>query len=274
MNIIEGPSPNHDPRADGAAVDILVLHYTGMRTAEEALSRLCDPQAKVSSHYTIDRDGTVYRHVAEELRARHAGVSYWAGVWDVNSHSIGIELVNPGHEFGYIPFAEAQIDALIDLSRGILARHPAITPSRVVGHSDVAPNRKEDPGELFPWAKLAQHGIGLWPMTRANPPLEGGSKFARRISARGESDQQHPPPIPSRAALAKESASPSRGEAEMISIFANNLRRYGYGVPPDPEWPLVDVIRAFQRHFRPSCIDGIADAECAAILDALLTAIE
>jgi N-acetylmuramoyl-L-alanine amidase len=271
MNIVERPSPNHDPRADGASIDILVLHYTGMRTAEEALERLCDPEAKVSSHYTIDRDGMVYRHVGEELRARHAGVSYWAGVRDVNSHSIGIEIVNPGHEFGYIPFAEAQIQALIELSRGILARHPAIAPSRVVGHSDVAPNRKEDPGELFPWSQLAQHGIGLWPRRLADPPLEGGSKFAQRISGRGQSNLD-PPPIPSQASLAKESASPSRGEAEerLVSSFAENLGRYGYGVPPDVDWSLADVIRAFQRHFRPSCIDGIADAECAAILDALI----
>src|ERR1043166_4384305 len=131
LEIVERPSPNHDARAEGP-VDILVMHYTGMKTAEEALARLCDPEAKVSSHYTIDRDGTVYRHVAEDRRARHAGVSYWAGVRDVNSRSIGIEIVNPGHEFGYIPFAEPQIAALIDLSRGILERHPGIAPSRVV----------------------------------------------------------------------------------------------------------------------------------------------
>jgi N-acetylmuramoyl-L-alanine amidase len=241
MKIIERPSPNHDPRAEGAVIDILVMHYTGMRTAEEALRRLCDPEAKVSSHYTVDRDGTVYAHVAEDLRARHAGVSYWAGVHDVNSHSIGIEIVNPGHEFGYIPFAEAQIQALIELSRGVLGRHPDITASRVVGHSDVAPNRKEDPGELFPWSKLAEHGIGLWPGV---PP-------ARSVSR-----------------LAPDTSKSPRGEGE----FIENLRRYGYGVPPDVDWPLTDVIRAFQRHFRPSCIDGIADAECGAILDALIPA--
>jgi N-acetylmuramoyl-L-alanine amidase len=141
---------------------MLVLHYTGMKTAEEALARLCDPAAKVSAHYTIDRDGRVYRHVPEEMRAWHAGVSYWAGMRNVNARSIGIEIVNPGHEFGYVPFADAQIAALIDLADGIFARHK-IPPMRVVGHSDVAPARKEDPGELFPWKPLAEFGIGVWP---------------------------------------------------------------------------------------------------------------
>ena len=158
--IIDLPSPNFDERK--AEVDMLVLHYTGMKTAEEALARLCDPAAKVSAHYTICRDGRVFAHVPEERRAWHAGVSYWAGETNVNGRSIGIELVNPGHEFGYVPFAEPQIAALIELAQDILARHP-IPPHRVVGHSDVAPARKEDPGELFPWARLAVEGVGLWP---------------------------------------------------------------------------------------------------------------
>jgi N-acetylmuramoyl-L-alanine amidase len=160
------PSPNQDSRnEDGRGdvpIDMLVLHYTGMRNAEEALARLTDPTAKVSAHYTIDEDGTVYAHVPEERRAWHAGISFWAGVSNVNARSIGIELVNPGHEFGYRAFPEAQIAALIELCHGILARHP-IPATRVLGHSDVAPARKEDPGELFPWARLAEAGIGLWP---------------------------------------------------------------------------------------------------------------
>jgi N-acetylmuramoyl-L-alanine amidase len=160
LHIVECPSPNHDER--GAAIDMLVLHYTGMETGEAALARLTDPAAKVSAHYTIDRDGRVYRHVPEEQRAWHAGVSYWAGERNVNARSIGIEIVNPGHEFGYVPFTDPQIASLIDLSRGIFERHP-IPPSRVVAHSDVAPARKEDPGELFPWQCLAEYGIGLWP---------------------------------------------------------------------------------------------------------------
>lgn len=161
MNLIARPSPNHDDRG-GAAIDTLVLHYTGMKTAQEALARLCDPAAKVSAHYTVDEDGTVYAHVPEERRAWHAGVSHWAGAIDINARSIGIEIVNPGHELGYRAFSEVQIAAVIALAQGILKRHP-IPPARVLGHSDVAPARKDDPGELFPWQQLAQAGIGLWP---------------------------------------------------------------------------------------------------------------
>jgi len=167
--VIERPSPNHDARPAGARVDILLLHYTGMETAEAALDRLCDRAAKVSAHYTIDEDGSVYRHVAEERRAWHAGKSFWAGESDVNGRSIGIELVNPGHEFGYRPFPEAQMAALIPLAQDIVARH-AIPPRRVLAHSDVAPSRKQDPGELFDWQRLAVAGIGLWPETTKTRP--------------------------------------------------------------------------------------------------------
>ncbi len=166
MRVVDRPSPNQDARAHGINPDLLVLHYTGMRTAAEALARLCDPAAKVSAHYTIDEDGTIYAHVPEERRAWHAGVSFWAGVSDVNGCSLGIELVNPGHEFGYRPFADAQIEALIDLVADIRARY-LIAPHRIVGHSDVAPARKQDPGELFPWKQVADYGIGLWPETSA-----------------------------------------------------------------------------------------------------------
>ncbi|HEY4075761.1 MAG TPA: N-acetylmuramoyl-L-alanine amidase [Rhizomicrobium sp.] len=164
MRRIDMPSPNHDDRA-GAPIDMLVLHYTGMMNAEIALQRLCEPAAKVSAHYTIDEDGTVYAHVPEARRAWHAGVSWWAGETNINTRSIGIEIVNPGHEFGYRPFPEAQIAALTTLCHGILMRHP-IPSWRVLGHSDVAPARKEDPGELFPWERLAKAGIGLWPISQ------------------------------------------------------------------------------------------------------------
>ncbi|MGN6516687.1 MAG: N-acetylmuramoyl-L-alanine amidase [Rhizomicrobium sp.] len=232
MRIVECPSPNQDDR-QGAPVDMLVLHYTGMRTGEEALARLTDPKAKVSAHYTIDRDGRIYRHVPEERRAWHAGVSYWAGERNVNARSIGIEIVNPGHEFGYIPFADPQIEALIDLSRGIFARH-AIAPARVVGHSDVAPARKEDPGELFPWRCLSEYGIGLWPDMRS--PQCGGSVHG---------------------AVAPDAA-------------ADALARFGYGVSPDVDVPLEKVIAAFQRHYRTATIDGAWDDECGRILAGLL----
>lgn len=140
---------------------MLVLHYTGMETCDEARARLCDPEAAVSAHYLIDEDGTVERLVDEDKRAWHAGVSWWRGAMDVNGRSIGIELVNPGHEFGYRPFPDAQMEALIALSQSIVARHP-IPPANVVGHSDVAPRRKTDPGELFDWKRLAEAGVGLW----------------------------------------------------------------------------------------------------------------
>lgn len=220
--LVECPSPNHDAR-DGA-VDMLVLHYTGMKTADEALARLCDPAAKVSAHYTIGRDGRVFRHVAEDRRAWHAGVSYWGGVRNINARSIGIELVNPGHEFGYIPFTDEQIAALIDIAQEIMARH-AIAPARVVAHSDVAPARKEDPGELFPWRALAEYRIGLWP---------GAGEGAAPESA---------------------------------------LARFGYGLPPDVECKSGDVVKAFQRRFRPEKIDGEWDRACGTRLASLLAQI-
>ena len=148
------PSPNHDARPAGGAIDMLLLHYTGMTSAEAALSRLCDAAAKVSAHYLIDEGGGVYALVAEERRAWHAGVACWAGEEDINACSIGIELVNPGHEFGYRAFPQAQMDAVTELCLDILRRHP-IPGHRVLGHADVAPGRKEDPGELFDWAALA-----------------------------------------------------------------------------------------------------------------------
>ncbi len=162
MQCVAAPSPNFDARPKDAAIDILLMHYTGMQSGAAAVARLCDPDSRVSSHYTVDEDGTVYQHVAEEYRAWHAGVSYWAGETNVNARSIGIEIVNPGHEFGYRAFPEKQIVAVMELARGILTRH-RMPPERVLGHSDVAPARKQDPGEKFPWKRLAEAGIGLWP---------------------------------------------------------------------------------------------------------------
>ncbi|MDA8637679.1 N-acetylmuramoyl-L-alanine amidase [Rhodospirillales bacterium] len=154
-------SPNFNDR-DGVRVDMLVLHYTGMRTAQDALDRLCDPAAEVSAHFMIDEDGTLNTLVAEADRAWHAGIASWRGHSNINSRSIGIELVNPGHEFGYREFPESQINVLVNLCQGVLERHD-IPVGNVVGHSDIAPSRKEDPGELFPWELLAVNGIGLWP---------------------------------------------------------------------------------------------------------------
>lgn len=155
-------SPNCEPRPEGGAVDVLVLHYTGMETAEAALARLRDPEAKVSAHYFVDEDGKITPLVPENLRAWHAGVSFWRGEPNVNDRSIGIEIVNPGHDWGYRDFPLKQVDAVTDLCRDILTRHP-IPARNVVGHSDIAPRRKQDPGERFPWQRLAAGGVGLWP---------------------------------------------------------------------------------------------------------------
>lgn len=236
MKLAYRPSPNHDDRR-GQTVSMLVLHYTGMETGAAAVDWLANPASKVSAHYTIDEDGTVYIQVPEDRRAWHAGVSSWRGVTDVNSVSIGIELVNPGHEFGYRPFPEAQMQALIELAQGILARH-AIPPRNVVGHSDVAPARKQDPGELFDWPRLAAAGIGLWPEAAHgnHAPLEPGDA----------------------------------GEA--VRAYQALLAAWGYGLTEtgvfDADTEAVTL--AFQRRFRPNALTGHADAQTQGLLLALL----
>ncbi len=229
LTFIDRPSPNFNTRAAGLDIDILLLHYTGMTSAEAALSRLCDPAAKVSAHYCIDEDGTCTRLVDETHRAWHAGVAAWAGESDINGHSIGIELVNPGHEFGYRPFPEPQMARLIELCRDILDRHP-IPPARVLGHSDVAPSRKQDPGELFDWARLAAESIGLWP------------------------DAPPPTTVPPIAEI-----------QEMLQRYGYAVPQTG---TLDDETKAVLV--AFQRHFRPRDVSGVLDGETVARLQALL----
>ncbi len=155
-------SPNHDPRPENVPVDMLIFHYTGMENGTAAFDRLCDPASKVSAHYLIEENGTIRQMVEENRRAWHAGVASWRGETDINGRSIGIELVNPGHEFGYRPFPAPQMTALEELAGEILQRWP-IPARNVVGHSDVAPVRKQDPGELFNWCALAAKGIGIWP---------------------------------------------------------------------------------------------------------------
>jgi N-acetylmuramoyl-L-alanine amidase len=235
MTVIEAPSPNFDART--VPPSILVLHYTGMRTGEEALDRLRDPEAKVSSHYLVEEDGRVFRLVAEERRAWHAGVSYWRGRRNINGDSIGIEIVNPGHEFGYRPFPEAQVAAVTGLIGDIRTRW-SIEDRDIVGHSDVAPARKDDPGELFPWKRLAEAGHGLWAEAAAAPGA----------------------PI---------------GEGETgAAVFAlqAGFTRLGYDLPPSGKFDgdTTAVVRAFQRHWRPEQVDGIADGETRARLIALL----
>lgn len=225
---------------------MVVIHYTGMATAEAALARMCDPDARVSAHYMIGEDGTVWRLVAEGMRAWHAGESRWAGHRNINDISIGIELVNPGHEFGYRPFGAAQMAALVDLGRDIVERH-RIPPARVLGHSDVAPRRKQDPGELFDWAALAEAGIGLWPAeTHGDPPADtapGGGK-----------------------------AAPSPGTSDLaIAAAQRHLCEYGYNIAVTGTLDAAShkVVAAFQRHFRPARIDGAIDTETAWLIQEL-----
>jgi N-acetylmuramoyl-L-alanine amidase len=194
MRVVDRPSPNHGPRRGGADADILLLHYTDMARTADALDRLCDPAAQVSAHYVVGEDGTVWRLVPESQRAWHAGVSWWAGEADVNSRSIGIEIANPGHSHGYRPFPEPQMTAVVELCREILSRHP-IPPHRVLGHSDVSPGRKIDPGHLFDWAHLARAGVGLWPEAPAAASLSQAETVAAlaAIGYRTESDApDHP----------------------------------------------------------------------------------
>jgi N-acetylmuramoyl-L-alanine amidase len=241
LRIVSRPSPNFNERTGAGVPDMLIMHYTGMQTAEAAIARLTDAAARVSAHYTVDEDGTVHAHVDEQLRAWHAGVSSWRGHADINSRSIGIEIVNPGHEFGYRPFPAVQIAAVVELSRGILSRHH-IPARNVVGHSDVAPARKEDPGELFPWALLAGEGIGLWPVLRH----VSGENLLPGMS----------------------------GEA--VARLQRGLQAYGYGIDASGLFDEATrlVVVAFQRHFRPSRLDGVADGETQGLLAALLESLD
>jgi N-acetylmuramoyl-L-alanine amidase len=233
------PSPNFDERVGGPP-DIILLHYTGMQTGEAALDRLTSVDAKVSSHYIVFEDGRIVQCVPEEKRAWHAGVSYWAGETDINSRSIGIEIVNPGHEFGYPDFPRRQIAAVITLCKSILSRRGPISPERVLAHSDVAPSRKQDPGEKFPWELLADSGIGHW--VRAAPLNVQDMSLAP-----GE-----------------------RGDA--VARLQRMLRGYGYGVDETGFYDdkTRDVVTAFQRHFRQARVDGVADPSTLLTLRALI----
>lgn len=162
MKGIDKPSPNFEARPANSPIDMLVIHYTGMVSGKAALNRLCDSAAGVSAHFLIDEDGTLYCLVDERARAWHAGQSLWRSNSDINDRSIGVELVNPGHEFGYRAFPDTQMERLIALAQDLIERH-RIPPRNVVGHSDIAPSRKQDPGELFDWRRLAAAGVGLWP---------------------------------------------------------------------------------------------------------------
>ena len=168
MDFVDYPSPNFNERPLADLIDMIVLHYTGMQSAEAALERMCDPVSEVSAHYMVDDGGGVFRLVAEEKRAWHAGKSFWQGATDINDRSIGIEIANPGHEFGYQPFPQSQMVGLHNLLQEVILRHK-IPTARVIGHSDIAPDRKQDPGELFDWRGLAAAGLAIWPDKSKDP---------------------------------------------------------------------------------------------------------
>jgi len=235
----DAPSSNFDTRR--AIPDMLVLHYTGMKTAGEAVSRLCDPEARVSAHYVVDEDGTILRLVAEERRAWHAGQGAWQGETDCNAASIGIEIVNPGHEFGYRDFPENQIDAIISLISDIRTRW-TIPDARIIAHSDLAPDRKQDPGERFPWKRLASVGHGLW----FEPAQE-------RIAALG---------VPLNVG----------DEGLGVVVLRAGLHRLGYALTPGGDYDEATrlTVEAFQRHWRPCQVDGVADGETRAALMGVL----
>jgi N-acetylmuramoyl-L-alanine amidase len=234
------PSPNFDERTGLGRPDIILIHYTGMQFSHEAIHRLCDTTARVSSHYVVLENGSIVQLVQEAKRAWHAGVSVWGGDPDVNSRSIGIEICNPGHDFGYPDFPPRQIAATITLCRSIQTRH-IVRPENVLAHSDVAPSRKNDPGEKFPWKRLAQSGVGLW--------VDAGA-------------------VPDADPLKPNDTGPQVAELQRL------LAEYGYGIEASGHFDVAtgEVITAFQRHFRPTRLDGIADAGTMQTLLKLLAA--
>jgi len=236
------PSPNFEPRRGVGQPDMLLLHYTGLKSCAKAIDWLSRPESKVSCHYVVDEAGQTTQMVAENQRAWHAGLASWHDETDINSASVGIEIHNPGHELGYPEFPEAQMRALEALCADIMARH-RIRPERVLAHSDVAPKRKKDPGEKFPWARLARRGIGHWvepvPVNQVDP------------------------------GIARDAAGPLVGDVQAM------LARYGYGVQSTGVIdPLTEfVVTAFQRHFRPERVDGRIDQSTITTLERLAAAL-
>lgn len=235
------PAANSECRAPSEALDMIVLHYTGMESSEAALDWLCAAQSRVSCHYFVFEDGRIVQMVPEDRRAWHAGVSCWRGRRDVNSRSVGIEIANPGHEFGYPPFPEPQMAAVVALCADIAGRR-AIPARNIVAHSDVAPTRKRDPGEKFDWARLHAAGVGHW--VEPEPIADGPALRA------GDRD-------------------------EAVVALRAKLAAYGYGIDAGGAYDeaTVAVVTAFQRHFRPARVDGIADPSTRATLDRLVAAL-
>ncbi len=231
-------SPNHGERRGRGRPDCLILHYTGMPTGESALRRLLDPASEVSAHYFVWEDGAIDQLVAESARAWHAGNGFWKGEIDLNSASIGVEIVNPGHDGGSPPFPDRQIEATIELVRDVCA-HWSIPPERVLAHSDIAPMRKRDPGEAFPWERLWRAGVAQW---TTPAPLSGGPLFA------------------------------PEEESPRVRALQTMLALYGYGVEISGVYDRQtrQVVTAFQRRFRPEKVDGEADESTIVTLKTLI----
>jgi N-acetylmuramoyl-L-alanine amidase len=236
------PSPNFGERRNGMRPDMLILHYTGMPSCEDAIRCLASPQSGVSCHYVVDEHGAITQMVRETFRAWHAGVSHWQGVEDINSCSIGIEIHNPGHDGGYPDFPNAQMAAVEALCLDITHRN-GVPPRRVLAHSDVAPRRKIDPGEKFDWARLAVAGIGHWV-----EPVQICCGNSFELGDAGEG----------------------------VMTLQRNLSAYGYGIDATGAFDehTQIVVSAFQRHFRPALVDGRADRSTVETLEALLEALE
>ncbi|WP_419910112.1 N-acetylmuramoyl-L-alanine amidase [Hoeflea sp.] len=234
------PSPNFGERIGGPA-DMLVLHYTGMDSADDAIEWLCSPRSEVSAHYFVFEDGRTVQMVPEDKRAWHAGASSWQGQRDLNSRSIGIEIANPGHQGDYPDFPPKQIEAVVELCQYCVKKW-AIVPQRVLAHSDIAPQRKEDPGEKFPWRSLFDAGVGHW----VEPSTATGGRFLHR------GDRGQP-----------------------VEALQAMLAMYGYSVEITGlfDEDLETNVRAFQRHFRPARVDGVADVSTIETLHKLLSAI-
>jgi len=233
------PSPNHGERKDGRRPDMILLHYTGMQDAVGALERLCAFGSEVSAHYFVFEDGRIIQLVQENRRAWHAGAAFWSGETDINSCSIGIEIANPGHDYGYPDFPKRQIAAVTTLCRSIQTRN-VIPPMRVLAHSDVAPTRKQDPGEKFPWRTLYDSGVGHW----VKPALLTEEGLVLAIGDRGDA----------------------------VAAMQEEFSKYGYGIPVDGTYDATtrDVVKAFQRHFRPERIDGVSDHSTRSTLRELI----
>lgn len=236
LNITDTPSPNHDERT--LPITILLLHYTGMKDGPAALEHMCDSASKVTAHYMVEEDGRIFKLVDESRRAWHAGLSSWHGETNINSASIGIEIVNGGHDFGLPDFPDVQIKSVIALSKDIMHRN-GISDFGVVAHSDIAPGRKQDPGEKFPWAQLADAGVGIWPDVKTTD-----QRLLFGANTRGK----------------------------QVGTIQTALAFLGYGIPKTNilDEATMIVIQAFQRRYRPDKIDGLMDVQTMEILSLLV----